>query len=48
MESGWDVKALHRLIVTSATFRQSSQAPPEQLATDPDNELLAPRADHER
>ena len=31
MESGWDVKALHRLIVTSATYRQSSHATPEQL-----------------
>ena len=28
MESGWDVKALHRLIVTSATYRQSSDVSP--------------------
>jgi len=41
MESGWDVKALHRLIVTSATFTQSSHATPEQLAKDPDNQLLS-------
>jgi hypothetical protein len=41
MESGWDVKALHRLIVTSATFRQSSQALAALLARDPDNSLLA-------
>ena len=31
-ESGWDVKALVRLMVTSATFRQSSQVTPELLA----------------
>ena len=41
MESGWDLKALHKLIVTSATYRQSSQASPELLARDPDNQLLA-------
>ena len=40
MESGWDVKALHRLILTSATFRQSSRAPAELIARDPDNALL--------
>jgi hypothetical protein len=39
MESEWDVKALHRLIVTSATFQQSSQA--GTAARDPDNSLLA-------
>ena len=41
MESGWDVKALHRLIVTSATYRQSSRATPEILQGDPKNRLLA-------
>jgi hypothetical protein len=41
MESGWDVKALHRLILTSATFRQTSQAPAALAARDPDNALLA-------
>jgi hypothetical protein len=41
MESGWDLKRLHRLILTSATYRQSSQASPELLARDPDNKLLA-------
>ena len=39
--SGWDLKALHRLIVTSATYRQSSEASPELLARDPENTLLA-------
>ncbi len=41
MESGWDVKALHRLIVTSATYRQSSQASRESAERDPDNTMLA-------
>jgi len=37
MDSGWDVKRLVRTLVTSATYRQSSDATPEQLAADPDN-----------
>jgi hypothetical protein len=41
VRDGWDVKALHRLIVSSDTFRQSSAASREQLARDPDNVLLA-------
>ncbi|HEX6985849.1 MAG TPA: DUF1549 and DUF1553 domain-containing protein, partial [Planctomycetaceae bacterium] len=41
VESGWDVKHLHRLIVTSATYRQSSTATPEKLAADPANRLLS-------
>ncbi|MEX2138545.1 MAG: PSD1 and planctomycete cytochrome C domain-containing protein [Pirellulales bacterium] len=39
VESGWDVKRLHKQIVMSATYRQSSQVTPELLARDPDNEL---------
>ncbi len=39
--SGWDKKALHQLIVTSATYRQSSVISPEMLEKDPDNQLLA-------
>jgi hypothetical protein len=39
IESGWDVKRLHKLIVMSATYRQSSQVTPELLARDPDNKL---------
>ena len=39
--SGWDVKALQKLIVTSATYRQSSVATPALLERDPDNVLLA-------
>jgi hypothetical protein len=38
---GWDVKAMQRLIVTSATYRQSSQAPTELIEKDPENRLLA-------
>ncbi len=41
MESGWDLRALQRLIVTSATYRQSSDVRPELLERDPDNRLLA-------
>jgi cytochrome c553 len=37
----WDVKAMHRLIVTSATFRQSSHVTPELLKRDPSNRLLS-------
>ena len=41
MRQGWSVKALHRLIVTSKTYRRSSQATAEQLAADPDNRWLS-------
>jgi hypothetical protein len=37
----WDVKALHRLIVTSAAYRQSSRVAPALRERDPDNRLLA-------
>lgn len=39
--SGWDVKRLHRMIVTSATYRQSSRMTPAQREADPDNRWLA-------
>jgi hypothetical protein len=38
---GWSLKAMHRLIVTSATYRQSARVLPGLLARDPDNRLLA-------
>jgi len=38
---GWSVKALHRLIVTSATYRQSSKARPDLEKVDARNRLLA-------
>ena len=41
LESGWDVKALQRAIVTSATYRQSSKVTAEQLERDPENRLVA-------
>jgi len=41
IESGWDVKAMQRLIVTSATYQQSSVINQDQLAADPENLLLA-------
>jgi hypothetical protein len=40
-DSGWDTKAIIRLIVTSATYRQSSRVTPELLEKDPKNRLLA-------
>lgn len=41
IRSGWNVKSLQRLIVTSATYRQSSKVPAKLLAADPENRLLA-------
>jgi hypothetical protein len=41
IESGWDMKRLHKNIVMSATYRQSSQTTPELLARDADNRLYA-------
>ena len=41
IDSGWDVKALQRTIVTSATYRQASAVTPELLEQDPENRLLA-------
>lgn len=40
-ESGWDVKHLLKLIVTSETYRQTSSATPALLERDPQNRLLA-------
>lgn len=41
MESGWDVKHLLRLIVTSETYRQSSRVSIAELQADPENRLLS-------
>jgi hypothetical protein len=41
MDSGWDMKALQKTIVMSATYRQLSKATPELLQNDPENRLLA-------
>ncbi len=41
MREGWSVRKMHKLIVMSATYRQSSRVSPELLARDPDNSLLS-------
>ena len=41
VESGWDVKRLLKLLATSETYRQSSNATAGDLARDPQNRLLA-------
>jgi hypothetical protein len=40
-ESGWDMKHMYKLMVMSATYRQSAKSYPNQLARDPKNLLLA-------
>jgi mono/diheme cytochrome c family protein len=40
MERGWSMKAMHKLIVTSATYRQNSRVTPELYERDPYNRLL--------
>ena len=41
LDSGWDVKALQRAIVTSAAYRQSSKVTAERFEQDPENRLIA-------
>jgi len=41
VRTGWDVRKLQKLMVTSRTYRQTSRATPEMLARDPENRLLA-------
>jgi hypothetical protein len=41
MATGWNLKALHKSIVMSATYRQSSQVTPTLIQRDPENRLLA-------
>jgi mono/diheme cytochrome c family protein len=41
MDSGWSLKKLHKLIVMSATYQQSSRVTPELYERDPYNRLLA-------
>ena len=40
IRGGWDVKQMHRLIVTSATYRQASNGTPALQEADPENSLL--------
>lgn len=41
VESGWNVKALQKLILMSATYRQSSRTTPRMDELDPENRLMA-------
>ena len=41
MRTGWNIKAIQKTIVMSATYRQSSEASAELVARDPENRLLA-------
>jgi hypothetical protein len=41
IRTGWDIRAMQRLIVTSATYRQASVVTPDLLEKDPENRLLA-------
>jgi hypothetical protein len=41
IRTGWDVKGMQKLIVMSATYRQSSKLTPQLIARDPENRLLA-------
>jgi mono/diheme cytochrome c family protein len=41
VRSGWDTRHLLRLMLTSATYRQSSRVSPGLLAADPENRLLS-------
>jgi hypothetical protein len=41
MRTGWDMKAMNKTIVMSATYRQTSKVPPDLVQRDPNNRLLA-------
>ncbi len=43
---GWSLKAMHRLIVTSATYRQDSRGVPASVEADPDNDYLSRQNRH--
>jgi hypothetical protein len=40
VENGWSIKKLHKLIVLSNTYRQSTESQPKAAEVDPDNKLL--------
>jgi hypothetical protein len=46
VESGWDIKRMVKLLVTSRAYRQSSTASPEQRERDPLNKLVARQGRH--
>src|SRR5207253_11226689 len=41
VRQGWSLKAMHRLMMTSATYRQSSAVTPDREKLDPDNALYS-------
>lgn len=41
VESGWDRKAMHKMMILSSTYRQSSNTSSDLMDRDPDNRLLA-------
>lgn len=41
IQTGWDVKRMHKLMLMSGTYRQASKVTPVLLARDPENQLLA-------
>jgi Protein of unknown function (DUF1553) len=41
VRTGWDIRAMQRLIVTSATYRQAARVTPALIEKDPENRLLA-------
>jgi hypothetical protein len=41
IDSGWSVKAMHRLILDSSTYRMSSVPTPQALEKDPENKLIS-------
>ena len=41
IDSGWDVKALQRVIATSAAYRQSSKMTPDEFERDPENRMVS-------
>lgn len=40
VDSGWSIKAMHRLMMLSAAYQQSSRTSPQSLKADPENRLL--------
>lgn len=44
VENGWKVKTFHKMIVTSTTYRQSSEQTPLKVERDPDNRLYSRRS----
>ncbi|HEV3006531.1 MAG TPA: DUF1549 and DUF1553 domain-containing protein, partial [Pirellulales bacterium] len=47
VDSGWSIKAMHRLIMSSSVYQQSTSASETTIAADPENRLLA-RMDRRR